>query len=470
MDVGSPPYDQRVAGRSRRRTLATSPYAILGIGVAVVLVLEYLRGSATFDTSPVWPIAQAVVAGAALLAVWPLRNELRLTPILVLGAAFQLGWVALHLSLGVHGDHDPNGLYSSQGESLLHGTYPHSEYPPGAVALFALEALLGGGTARTPNALLMVPFQLLCVAGIWAFRTRWTPWLAAFVVLWPLNAFFWEFRFDLVPTAALVLGLLLAHRERWLESGLVLGVGAIAKWTPAFTCLALVLFLVRHKQIRPAERQLLGFALPVLLVNLPILLWNGSALLDAYRTQGARTVTAESFPYLPLSLFPSVHPGTWYFRAADVPHSANAAAIWLQIVAVAIVLVLAALARTRSSAVALAGLAPAVFLLTNRIFSPQFYVLVLAAVVIAAALVVPRGSEILAIVGLCALATTADTILYQSYLGAQPIATLPSWLAVSALAFLPTVAAVVWLVARAGLQTSERPQGLRLELDSAQRA
>ena len=61
----------------------------------------------------------------------------------------------------------------------------------------------------------MIPFQLVTVAAVWAFRTRTTPWLAALVALWPLNAFFWEFRFDPVPAAFLAVGLLLATRERW---------------------------------------------------------------------------------------------------------------------------------------------------------------------------------------------------------------------------------------------------------------
>ena len=466
----SQPYDQHVQGLPPRSRLIASPYTILALSAAVVLLLEYLRGSATFNTSPAWPIAQALVSGAALLAIWPARSRLRLAPILILGGAFQLGWIALHLHLGVHGDHDPNGIYSSEGGALLHGHYPQSEYPPGAVALFALETWVGGGSARTPNAFLMVPFQLLCVAGIWAFRTKWTPWLSAFVALWPLNAFFWELRFDLVPTAALVLGLLLAHRDRWLVSGLVLGLGAIAKWTPALACGVLVLWLLRSRRVRPAERQLAGFALPVLLVNLPLLLWRGSAVLDAYSTQNARTVTAESFVYLPLRLFWDVHPGYWYFRAADVPATANSAAVWLQIVAVGSIFVLAALARTPGSAVALAGLAPAVFLLTNRIFSPQFYVLVLAAVAIAAALVVRRGPELLGIAGLCAAATTADTVLYQCFLGKQPVASVSGWIFISALSFLPAIAAVVWLAVRAEAQTIEATPEVTLVLDSAQRA
>ena len=67
-----------------------------------------------------------------------------------------------------------------------------------------------GSARRNPHherAFVMVPFQLVTVAAVWAFRTRTTPWLAALVALWPLNAFFWEFRFDLVPTALLALGL-----------------------------------------------------------------------------------------------------------------------------------------------------------------------------------------------------------------------------------------------------------------------
>jgi hypothetical protein len=453
-----------------QRRLWVSPYAILAVGAALVLVLEYLRGSATFNTAPGWALGQAAVSGAALLAVWPARDRLRIGLTLVLGGLFQLGWIALHLHLGVHGDHDPNGIYSSEGESLLHGTYPHSEYPPGAVALFALEAWLGGGSARTPNAFLMIPFQLLCVVGISAFRTRSAPWLAAFVALWPLNAFYWEFRFDLVPTAALVVGLVLAYRERWLLSGIALGLGTLAKWTPAFACAALVIWLLRLRRIRAAESQFLGFVAPVLLVNVPLLLWQSNAVLDAYSTQNARTVTAESFVYLPLRLFWHVHPGFWYFRAADVPAAANTAAVWIQIGAVGVILAFAALARTRASVVALAALAPAVFLLTNRIFSPQFYVLVLAAVGVAAALVVRQRTELLAIAGMCAVATTADTVLYQSYLGRQPVSTLSSWIIVSALSFVPTVAAVIWLVGRAKLEKTDASPEFTPALGSAQRA
>ena len=442
--------------RAGAALVAASPHAVLGVGAAAVLALEALRGSATLDTSAVWPLAQAVVAGAALTLAWLGRERLRLSPVLGLGLGFQLAWIALHLALGVEGDHDPVNVYPQQGATLLNGEYPDSEYPPGAVALFAVETWLGGGAARTANALLMVPFQLLCVAAIWAFRTRWTPWLAAAVALWPLNAFYWEFRFDLVPTAALVVGLLFAWRARWYEAGFVLGLGAVFKWTPALAMIPLVLWLLRSRRFRSAGIHVVGFAIPLLFVNVPLLLWRPDEVLHAYTHQSARTVTAESFVFLPLQLFRGAEPGYWYFGTADVDAASNRDAIVLQLIAVACVILIAFLARTRSAAVALAGLTPAVFLLTNRIFSPQFYVLVLAAIVVAAALVVRHRAELLVVSGACAVATTANTILFQSLLGAQPVETVPNWQVVAALAFLPTIAAALWLGIRAGLQSAER--------------
>jgi hypothetical protein len=414
-----------------------------------VLTFECLRGSATLGTSAVWPIAQAIVAGVALVIVWRERDRLRLTPIIALGLAFQLVWIGIHLGLGVAGDHDPVDVYSAQGDSLVHGQYPRSEYPPGAVALFGLEAWLGGGHARTANAFLMLPFQLLCIVAVWALRTRWSSWLAAFVAFWPLDAFYWEFRFDLVPTAFLVAGLVLAWRERWGAAGFALGLGAVAKWTPGLSAVALALWLLRTKRVPALGRHLGGFAVPVLVANVPLLILDRSDLVAAYTTQTARTVTAESFVYLPLRLFWHARPGYWYFGAADVPSAANRAAVWLQVGAVILVILLAAFARARSAAVALAGLAPALFFLTNRIFSPQFFVLVLAAMVVAAGLVVKTRSELLLLLGACAVATTANTVLFQTMLGVKPVGTEPGWTYISATVFIPTLAGAVWLIGRA---------------------
>ena len=374
----------------------------------------------------------------------------------MLGLAFHLAWIGLHLHLGLTGDHDPVNVYPVQGDVVLHGGYPRSEYPPGAVALFALETWLGGGAARTTNAFLMVPFQLVCVVSVWMLRTRWTPWLAAVVALWPLNAFYWEFRFDLVATAALLAGLALARRECWWEAGLVLGFGAAVKWSPALTCVALILWLLRSRRFAEGSAHLVGFSIPVLLANVPLLLVKPSDALAAYETQSARTVTGESFPYLPLRLFWDARPGRWYFDPADVSAGANRAAVWLQIVAVLGVIALAALATTRSSAIALAGLAPAVFFLTNRIFSPQFFVLVLAALGRRAALSLARDPSSRGRGRVC----RRDDRKHRSLSVVPCFATCcdGSRLGVHLCdRLLPTIAAAIWLITRAKVQTIETP-------------
>ena len=225
----------------------------------------------------------------------------------------------MHLARGVDADYDPAVAYARQGNALLDGTYPSSEYPSGAVVLFGFEALIGEGSTRVSHALAMVPFQLSVVAAVWLVGTRSSRWFAAVIALWPLNAFFWEFKFGLVPTTFLVLGLVFASRERWLLAGALLGVGAATKWTPALTVLALVLWLLGSKRWRPAAAHAAGAAAAFLVVNIPFLVWS------------AREV-----------------------------HGA--------------------------AAIATAGMVPVVFLTFNRVFSPQFLVLIAAAWAVAGSL------------------------------------------------------------------------------------
>jgi len=170
------------------------PHHVLAASAATVLLLEAFRGSATVDTAPIWPILQATVAAAAFALAWRNQQRLRLGPIVAIGLGFHLAWITIHLGLGVQSDSDSVIAYPRAGDGLLSGHYPSSEYPPGAVLLFALDSLLsGGGDAdRVSHAFVMVPFQVATVIGVWLLKTRWSPWFAAIVALWPLNAFFWS--------------------------------------------------------------------------------------------------------------------------------------------------------------------------------------------------------------------------------------------------------------------------------------
>lgn len=427
----------------RARTLELlDPHVVLGCGAAVVLTLEALRGDEPVATSPVWPVLQAAVAGAALIFAWRRQERLRLFPLLALALAFHVGWIAVHLALGVPSDWDSRVIYPPQGQALLDGTYPRSEYPPGAVLLFALEVLLGGGEARVSNAFLLIPFHLVTVGAVWAVRTAWSAWFAALVALWPLNAFFWEFRFDLAPAAFLVVGLVLALRERWLLAGVALGLGAAVKWSPALTAVALALWLLTHGLAREAVRHSLAFAGAFLAVHLPFLVWAPDRVLDAYRTQGARGITGESLPFIPLHLLGRAEVEGEFWDAAVVPGWADSAAVAVQsLLVLALLAVIVLRARTRSVAVALAALAPVVFLLTNRIFSPQFLVVLLAAWAVAGALLVRSRSEQLWLGLVLCAATLMNALVYPTQ--------SQDWLKFSALLFALAFSATAFLVARA---------------------
>jgi hypothetical protein len=116
----------------------------------------------------------------------------------------------------------------------------------------------------------------------------------------------------------------------------------------------------------------------------------------------------------------------------------------LQLLAVAAVVLLAARAVDARVALGRAALAPAVFLLANRIFSPQFFVVVLGCCACAAALLLSRRRDGAGIAAVLAVSTTANAVLYPGLAGAAE----HTWAPVSALALLPAAAAVAWLACR----------------------
>ncbi|CAN5826127.1 hypothetical protein BH18ACT13_BH18ACT13_19060 [soil metagenome] len=344
---------------------------VLALGAAAVGIAEYgyrTRGGVYgLQPNPLGLLLEAAAALGSLLYAWRAQSRLRLPLLLALALTFHLGWLLLHWHLSVPGDGDPL-LYQVQG-------------------------------------------------AIGSLRTRYSAWLAAVVALWPMNTFFWEFRFDLAPTALLATGLLLAYRERWAWSGFVLGLGTVVKWTPALSFSALAAWCVAGGHRRPAGRLVGGFLAGVLLIYLPFLAWSPTELWAAYSQQGVRSVTGESLWYLPLRLFGFVGPIPDFAAIpAGAPQWADVLAAVVQALLVLSVIAVAALAHQKGAAVAAAAVAPALFLVVNRIFSPQFLVLLLAAWAISAALLVRSKREQL-LLGLAMMAATlANAFVYPHVL------------------------------------------------------
>jgi hypothetical protein len=120
----------------------------------------------------------------------------------------------------------------------------------------------------------------------------------------------------------------------------------------------------------------------------------------------------------------------------------NVGVTLVQVALVAGFVVLAARARPQAHVVALAALTPAVFLLTNRVFSSQFLVLLVAVWAFAAALVVGSEREQLAVGLGIAGATFANALVHPYEL---PFA----WQLASLVMFVLAVGVTAWLVVRA---------------------
>lgn len=374
---------------------------------------------------------EAAVTAAALAFAWPRRDELRSSGTIALGFALPLAILAAHLIRGVDGDIDIQQIYPTQGNALLHGRYPHSEYPPGAVFLFALERATGD--VHVANGFAMAACHAVVVAAVAALRTRESAFVAAALAVWPLDAFFWEFKFDLLVTALLAVGLLMAIRRQWQAAGLVLAAGALVKWTPLLAAALLAIWLIAIGARPAAVRLAASFAALTVVVLLPLVVWDRHALAAAWTRQAHRRLTPESLLYLPLDAVGRASMPAAVYEPAAAPRWAGAAAVILQAVVLVALAVALALRRPElPRAVAVAALGPALFLVLNKVFSAQYVATIGAATALAAALVL-RGSRLLLVLAALGLASGFNLLVY-------PVGRF--WEPASALMFLLALAAI----------------------------
>jgi hypothetical protein len=424
----------------RHERVWPDPHVVLLGAVAIVLVAEYLR--ALVDPVPWFPL-QVAVAAAALGLVWPRRDDLRLPGLLAVAFVLHVGWLLVR----IHADFqspEQFTVYAPQGQILLDGDYPRSEYPVGAVLLFAFEAALRGDDTHLVHSFAMVPFQLVAVVALWSLHTRWSPWFAAVVAFWPVNAWFWEFRFDLAPAASLLAGLALAWRGRWALAGAAISLGFLVKWTPGLALLPLLVYLVALRELRNVVRLVLGALAPLLVVYVPFLLWRPSDVLAAYSRQGDRSITDESVWHLPLlvlGLEGRESEGEPTAIPVEAPVWADVASVGVQLVALATVVWLSTRARTARGAIALAAMMPVVFLVSNRVFSVQWFALLLPVWALAAALLVESRRDAVTATALACGATLANALILP-----VPVGPPHAWELMSAARFGLGIALTVWLV------------------------
>lgn len=267
----------------------------------------------------------------------------------------------------------------------------HLEYPVLTGAFMWIAALITAPLASLVGldtgtvffdvnvALLFLAFVTTVVATALTVKRR--PWDAAMVALAPTMILGATINWDLIPLAFIALALLAWSRRYPFAAGLLLGLAIAAKFYPVVLLGGFLLLSLRSGRWRALGALIGGTALSWAVVNIPVMLANPEGWSWFYRFSRER---GEDFGSL------------WYALnlggIAQVPaESLNmwATGLFLVLCAGIAVLVLAAPRRPRLAAVLF--LIVAAFVLTNKVYSPQYSLWLIPLVVLAR----PRWSSFL---------------------------------------------------------------------------
>lgn len=260
------------------------------------------------------------------------------------------------------------------------GDYRPLEYPvlTGAVMQVAASVThaFGTGDAAADSVLfyrLTVPI-LFCLALVvaWATRqlARGRPYDAMMVAAAPTLALAGTINWDLLAVALSTLALLAWSRSRPVGAGVLIGLGAAAKFFPLLLLGPLLVLAVRTGKLRHWATTLVSAAAAWLAVNLPILLVAPDAW-SAFWSYNTDRQADFGSPWYVLGL--SGHP---------LEH-VNAVSLALFALACVGIAALALGAPRRPRLAQLAFLTIAAFLLVNKVYSPQYALWLLPLVALA---------------------------------------------------------------------------------------
>ncbi|WP_329622333.1 glycosyltransferase 87 family protein [Streptomyces sp. NBC_01255] len=271
----------------------------------------------------------------------------------------------------------------------LSGDIPFLEYPVLTGLFMEVAAWLtpGGGTMdhreqtfwMVNAGMLMVCAAVLAVCVARTHRRR--PWDGLLVALAPSVALTATINWDILAVALTSAAVLLWSRGRPLGFGILLGLATAAKFYPILLLVPLLLLCWRAGKWREYGTAVLGAAGAWLVVNLPVMLMAPEGWKQFYLFSRDRNVDFGS-----VWLLVSQRTGT-----SITPDKANLYALMLMVIAVVALGFLAFNAPRRPRFVQLAFLVVAAFVLTNKVYSPQ-YVLWLVPL---AALARPRWRDFL---------------------------------------------------------------------------
>lgn len=188
-------------------------------------------------------------------------------------------------------------VYETYARAVLDGARPYAdlgfEYPPLALGPIVLPGLGSPDAAafELRFGALMLAAALAVQALVGALGGRRAAWLVVALPL--LTGALLRTRFDLVPVALLLAGLLLVARDRSTAGMAVLALATATKLFPVLAAALVLVHLAAGGRTREAVRGACAFAAVLAAVCLP---FAGEGFLDQFRFHLDRPVQIESTP------------------------------------------------------------------------------------------------------------------------------------------------------------------------------
>jgi uncharacterized membrane protein len=290
------------------------------------------------------------------------------------------------------------------------GGMPYLEYPVLSGVFMEVASWLtpGGGDLQHREQLywmvnagmLMICAAVLFVCAARTHRNR--PWDGLFVALAPALALTATVNWDLLAVALTAAAMLMWSRSRPFAAGVLIGLATAAKFYPVLLLGPLLVLCWRAGRLRPYGKALAGAAVSWLCVNLPVMLLAPQGWSKFYSFNQERPVDVGSI-WLIISQ-----------RTGDPIPDVNLYATALMTLGCTAITALALYAPRRPRLAQLAMLVLALFILTNKVYSPQ-YVLWLIPL---AALARPRWRDFL-IWQACEVIYFLGIWLYFAYTGSE---------------------------------------------------
>ncbi len=222
---------------------------------------------------------------------------------LAASAVFLLAWGLVHTWFWGRGTIVDWPSYKAYGDAIRAGRIPYRdfavEYPPGALPVFVLPSLLGGGYAAT-----FAWSMAACgVALVWVVAVV-SPRAAFYVALAPvLIGSLILSRFDLWPVVLATGALVALVRQRHGLGWALLGAAVAAKLWPVVLVPLALAWSVRHGRTRAVGYGALVLAVAVV----PFLVVAPHGLIDSVHGQASRPLQIESLGAALLTTFAHPH-------------------------------------------------------------------------------------------------------------------------------------------------------------------